>query len=390
MYITKIVTASRFQRFERSRITMEDLSEQSENRIVEQAANLAGPSCKVPVGIGDDAAVLDCQRGNMIATVDMLTDGVDFLVEQVDPEWIGRKSLAVNLSDLAAMGAIPHSVLVAVALPHHGGMSLARGILQGMEPLLRQYHVDLAGGDTNAWNGPLVVSVTAFGLTSSQGVLLRSKARPGDRIVVTGKFGGSLPRRQFMFQPRIEEARFLLENGFAHAAMDVSDGLLLDLTRMATASSLGFLLFDNAIPVHEDADACCRLVRKAKELLDSGHDTHNLPVVRFPFDPAQDVSDAELIARAKIINNNLETTGLSMFPTPLDRALTDGEDFELILAVGPDQVENLIKSQPFADRGVKLTEIGQWCPLEQGRKRLNKEGRQIDCSGLGGFLHRFD
>ncbi|MDD3586261.1 MAG: thiamine-phosphate kinase [Thermoguttaceae bacterium] len=368
---------------------MENLTEQAEARIVEQAEMLMGPSRKVPVGIGDDAAVLDCEHTNMIATVDMLTDGVDFLVGSVDPQWIGRKSLAVNLSDLAAMGALPHSVLVAVALPRSGGMPLAQGILQGMRPLLQQYEVALAGGDTNAWDGPLVVSVTAFGLVNAQGVLLRSKAQAGDRIVVTGRLGGTLPRRQFTFQPRISQARFLLENNWIHAAMDISDGLLLDLSRMAKASSLGFILYDEAVPIHDDALACCRLVQKARELLACGVIPENLPNVRFPFDPNESVEIDELFARAKLLDGNFNA-GSSKPKTPLDRALTDGEDFELILAVDSDRVESLLQLQPFAEHGVELTEIGQWRPPEEGYKRRTLDGKLVDCDTGGGFLHRFD
>ena len=368
---------------------MENLTEQAEHRIVEHAEKLMGPSCKVPIGIGDDAAVLDCKQKNMVATVDMLTDGVDFIVGSVDPEWIGRKSLAVNLSDLAAMGAVPHSVLVAVALPRTGGMPLAQGILQGMLPLLRQYDVALAGGDTNAWDGPLVVSVTALGLVHSRGVLLRSKARPGDRIVVTGRLGGSLPRRQFMFQPRITEAQLLLENDGVHAAMDISDGLLLDLSRMAKASSLGFVLYDEAIPIHDDAYACCRLVQKARELPACDATLKNLPKVRFPFDPNESVQDDELVARAMMLDKSF-TADSCRSKTPLVRALSDGEDFELILAVDPERVESLIQLQPFADCGVELTEIGKWCPPEQGCKRQTLDGTLVDCDTAGGFLHQFD
>ncbi|MBR2586034.1 MAG: thiamine-monophosphate kinase [Thermoguttaceae bacterium] len=251
------------------------------------------------VGPGDDAALLQPSRESLVVTTDLLSDEVDFLVDRAAPELIGRKAIAVNLSDLAAMGARPAAAVVSVLLPRgrRGGV-LAEKMVEGMLPILRAYRTSLAGGDTNSWPGKLAVSVTAFGYVPAKKAFLRTGARPGDRILVTGALGGSIHRRQFTFCPRVPEALFLRERGIVRAAMDISDGLLLDLSRLANASNVGFRLDLENIPIHGDVDL---------------------------FPPAEKRS-------------------------PLEHALGDGEDFELILAVSPDDAAGLLAEQPLAPK----------------------------------------
>src|SRR5881227_3924542 len=173
------------------------------------------------VGLGDDAAVLRVSNdANLVATTDMLMDGVDFELGRHEAERIGRKALAVNLSDLAAMAAAPLSALVSLALPRQGGESLAKRLYEGMLPLAAEFDCPIAGGDTNSWAGPLVISVTALGEVTPERRWLRSGAQPGDAIVVTGHFGGSILGQQFDFIPRIREALWLAENVTVHAAID--------------------------------------------------------------------------------------------------------------------------------------------------------------------------
>ncbi len=127
------------------------------------------------LGPGDDAAVLRlAERSKCVVTTDMLMDGVDFVVESTQPRRIGHKALAVNLSDLAAMAARPLAAVVSVALPRQGGFDLGRELVEGMLPLAERYQVAFAGGDTNSWDGPLVISVTAIGETTDRGPLVRS------------------------------------------------------------------------------------------------------------------------------------------------------------------------------------------------------------------------
>lgn len=262
----------------------------------------------VRLGIGDDAAVL-CTAGlpDTVLTVDLLTEGVDFRLSEATAQRIGRKALAVNLSDLAAMASQPLAAVVALALPRQRGLELALGLYEGMIPLAEQFHLAIAGGDTNSHDGPLVVSVTAVGTLTEAGPLTRSGARPGDRILVTGAFGGSILGRHFDFTPRVYEALQLVRNFRIHAGIDVSDGLSLDLARLCQESGCGAEVALDRIPIHPDA---YRLA-----------DRH------------------------------------APGPSPLDHALADGEDFELILAAPPDQAQRLIAEQPL---GVPLADIGQF------------------------------
>ncbi|NQT16391.1 MAG: thiamine-monophosphate kinase, partial [Planctomycetes bacterium] len=136
------------------------------------------------LGIGDDAAVLRmADVDECVVSVDLLTDQVDFELSEVDPRRVGRKAVAANLSDLAAMASQPLAGVVALALPRQGGMDLAVALYEGMLPVAEEFDLAIAGGDTNSWPGPLAISVTVIGKVTSRGPLTRSGARPGDRIV---------------------------------------------------------------------------------------------------------------------------------------------------------------------------------------------------------------
>jgi len=260
------------------------------------------------LGPGDDAAVLRLGGGDeCVITVDLLTDHVDFKLSQVDPRRVGRKALAVNLSDLAAMASRPLAGVIALALPRQGGLDLAVELYEGLLPLAERYNLAIAGGDTNSWDGPLAVSITLLGAVTGRGPLRRDGALPGDRIVVTGSFGGSLLGRHLDFEPRVEEALRLHERYELHAGIDVSDGLSLDLSHLAEESRCGAVLQTDAVPVADDA----------RRLADQQADGS----------------------------------------TALDHALGDGEDFELILAVPPREAQRMLAEQPL---GVPLTDIGEF------------------------------
>src|SRR5688572_5945124 len=186
------------------------------------------------LGAGDDAALIKLTDGmQLVATTDMLMDGVDFRVGEHDPAAIGHKALAVNLSDLAAMAARPVAALVSLCLPREGGEALAKQFYDGILSTAAQYSVAIAGGDTNSWDGPLVISVAALGEVQPGREWRRSGARPGDLILVTGSFGGSILGHHLSFRPLVEEALWLADHLEVHAAIDVSDGLSLDLARLA-------------------------------------------------------------------------------------------------------------------------------------------------------------
>jgi thiamine-monophosphate kinase len=254
---------------------------------------------RLPLGPGDDAAILRLAEGTpCVVTVDLLTDGVDFELAHSDPTRIGRKALAVNLSDLAAMAARPLGAVIALALPRRDALSLARQIYEGLLPLAETYDLAIAGGDTNTWEGGLVVSVTLIGEVVGHRPLTRRGARPGDAIVVSGQFGGSILGHHFDFEPRVHEAIGLNQRFKVHAGIDVSDGLSLDLARLAEESGCGAAV-----------------------------DLRHVPLAQAARDLAAQRAD-----------------GVS----PLDHALADGEDFELILALPPDDAKGLIAQQPFA------------------------------------------
>jgi thiamine-monophosphate kinase len=271
---------------------------------------------RAPLRLTDDAAVLRLAGGErVVATVDLLTDGVDFDLRSDAPERIGRKALAVNLSDLAAMAARPLAGLISLALPRTGGLDLATRLYEGLIPLAEKYHLAIAGGDTNCWDGPLAISVTALGEVTEHGPLLRSGARPGDAILVTGRFGGSRLGHQFDFDPRVEEAVWLAAHATLHAGMDVSDGLSLDLWRMCQASGVGAVVETAAVPIAPDAQ------RWADQQGDGS--------------------------------------------TALEHALGDGEDFELILAVPAETATQLLAQQPLA---CGLARIGEFVAADPARE----------------------
>ena len=163
----------------------------------------------------------------------------------------------MNLSDIAAMAGVPRAAVVAVALPRADAVAVAQGLHAGMRELAERFGVDLVGGDTNAWDGPLVISVTVLGEATARGAVRRAGARPGDVILVTGPLGGSLfAGRHLRPEPRIAEALALHEAVPIHALIDISDGLSSDLGHILDESGgLGAVLDAAADP---DPSRCPR------------------------------------------------------------------------------------------------------------------------------------
>jgi thiamine-monophosphate kinase len=279
-----------------------------ETEFVDWLVHRIPPDDRLEVPPGDDAAVLRPPAGRRtVVTVDMLMEGVDFILgPDCPPAAVGHKALAVSLSDLAAMAARPEAIVVAVALPRHGGEAVGRGLHEGLAALAGEHGVVLAGGDTNAWDGPLVVSVTALGSVAPGRAWRRDGARVGDRLLVTGACGGSLLGRHLAVTPRCREALRLAERHDVHAAIDVSDGLSLDVSRLMAASGTAASLDLGAIPIHADAVAASRRDGDGR--------------------------------------------------SPLDHALGDGEDFELVLAMPAAAAAAALADDTL---GVSLTDIGE-------------------------------
>jgi thiamine-monophosphate kinase len=237
----------------------------------------------------------------------MLLDGVHFELDKISPRLAGRKAVAVNLSDLAAMACFPTAAFISIAVPKTmkmPGSDFLDDLYGGIESLTKQYDFTLAGGDTNSWNGPFAINVCLTGSPMKDRPCLRSGARPGDHLFVTGPLGGSLKSgRHLTFEPRLEFARWLIEHTTVHAMMDLSDGLSVDLPRMMEASNTGAILQFELIPVHNDVP--------------------------------------EFLSR----------------PDRTLAALTDGEDFELLISVNENDPSILIRTASAA--GVSLYKVGE-------------------------------
>ena len=239
----------------------------NEFALIERYFKRAPRNADVRIGIGDDGAVIAPAPGlEYVMTVDMLVEGRHFRAG-ADPRGIGHKTLAVNLSDLAAMGALPRFVLLAGALPESDPDWVA-AFMEGFDALAREYDVELIGGDTT--RGPRTLCVTAIGELPGGTAITRSGASPGDVVYVSGRLGdaalalaardgrvdieqsslGTLERRLDEPQPRV--ALGVALRGVASAALDVSDGLTGDLSHVLAASRVGASLDLRALPMSDE------------------------------------------------------------------------------------------------------------------------------------------
>jgi thiamine-monophosphate kinase len=312
---------------------------------------------RVLIGPGDDCAVLAPPGRALLVTTDMLMDGTDFVLAEVGPRRAGRKAMAANLSDIAAMAGVPGAAVVSVALPRtpsrggegsaasRGGEGEKRpgGLLSfspspdspsppllgaelylGLREVADAFGVALVGGDTNSWDGKLVISVTALGEATARGPVTRRGANPGDWLFVTGPLGGSILGHHLDFTPRVREALALHQAVELRAMLDISDGLAADVNHICEESGCGAVLVAEAIPISDSA----------REL------SH--------------------------------TSG----KTPLQHALGDGEDFELVFAVKPEDGAQLLATPPIPGL-VKIgecVESGLWLEVTGARHPLAPVG----------------
>jgi thiamine-monophosphate kinase len=303
----------------------------SEFAYIDWLRRLTPPDPRVLLGPGDDTAALHLTPGvPCLVTTDMLLEGSCFVLAEAGPLRVGRKAMAVNLSDIAAMAGRPVAAVVSVGLPRQGGRALGEELYRGLREVADSFHTAIVGGDTNSWDGTLVISVTVLGEATGRGPVTRSGARPGDMLLVTGPLGGSILGKHLDFTPRVHEAQQLHAAAELHALIDVSDGLAADVAHICRESGCGAVLHAGAIPIS---------------------------------------------AEARRMNDGA---------SPLEHALGDGEDFELVLAVSPEDGRRLLQTQPIA--GLTLAHIGDcekeglW--LEEGGQRRPLEPR--------GYVHRLD
>jgi len=254
----------------------------------------------VPVGPGDDCAVVVCGGERVLITADQVIDGVHFSLAEHGGRAGGRKAMARNLSDIAAMAALPLAAVATVALPKGCPRADAEAIYRGLRDAGDEFACPLVGGDLAACAGPLTISVTVLGRPEGIEPVLRSGSVQRDAICVTGALGGAWRGdRHLTFTPRVAEARRLAEEFELHAMIDISDGLATDLGHLCTAGGIGAEVLADNVPIHPDVTA-----------EPAGH---------------------------------------------LAAALTDGEDYELLFTLPENQAARLCERQPLA---APVTRIG--------------------------------
>jgi thiamine-monophosphate kinase len=293
----------------------------------------------VVTGAGDDCAVLDLGVADklILFKTDAVVEGFHF-TRETPPEKIGRKALARCLSDIAAMAGTPTAALVTIALPQNFDPEFVGKIYDGLNALAREHGVALVGGETTTNPERILISISLLGTVPRGKQVLRSGAKAGDAIFVTGELGGSLAGKHLDFAPRLAEARWLAEHFHLHALMDLSDGLAGDLRHIANASKVGAEILKSALPISRAA----RLAAKEHSL-------------------------AKPAALA---------------------ALTDGEDFELLFTLTSKDAVKLLDAWKERFPNVKLTCIGK-IVAGQGVLLRDKTGsHQLPAQGYTHFNAR--
>lgn len=253
------------------------------------------------LGLTDDAAVVEVAPGRrLVVTTDMMVAGGHFLADD-PPAMVARKLLRVNLSDLAAMGAAPRAYLLALAVPRGTEEGWLEDFAAGLAEDQETYGIQLIGGDIVATDGPLVASLTALGEVSDGGEVLRSGARPGDLVFVSGTLGdaalglrtlrgelagvdaagrAALVDRYRLPQPRLALGARL--SGIAHAAIDVSDGLVADLAHICECSKVGAEVEAERLPLSPAAQAALDADRSLRSVVLTGGDDYEIAFTAGP------------------------------------------------------------------------------------------------------------
>jgi thiamine-monophosphate kinase len=200
-------------------------------------------------GPGDDCAVVGGPRDRFwrLLKADVVVEGVHFFAG-TDPDRVGWKALCRAISDIAAMGGTPEHALITVALAAETPMAWLEDLYRGLRRAADRFGVSIVGGETSRSPGPAFINVALSGRVERKHCVLRSGGRAGDSLYVTGRLGGSLRGKHLDFTPRLAEATWLVTHHLPHAMMDLSDGLAADLPRLASASQCGFEADEACIP----------------------------------------------------------------------------------------------------------------------------------------------
>lgn len=261
--------------------------------LIARIADRVKPGVGVEIGIGDDAAVTRPAAGRVLLTsTDMLVDGVHFDRSLCDPVTLGRKSLSVNLSDIAAMGGEPRYFLLSMAIPSGLSLEFIDDFMDGMLSRAEEFGVSLIGGDTCSSREGLVICVTIMGEQHPEKIIRRKGARPGDLIFVTGTLGDSALGLTMLKEgkrgepatdkhldpfPRVREGIALAEAGIPTAMIDISDGLLADLGHILECSGTGAQLELEKIPLSPFFLEKCRpLSRESYSMALAGGEDYEL------------------------------------------------------------------------------------------------------------------
>jgi thiamine-monophosphate kinase len=276
------------------------LSELSEDAIVERITGKIRLNDRVKIGPGDDCAVILEGDHYQLLKADCVVEQIHFSPETA-AHAVGWKALCRTISDIAAMGGEPLDAVITVAVSPERTVDWLSQLYVGLRKAADRYGVNLVGGETSRSPGPVFISVALTGKVEKERLVTRRGGAVGDRLYVTGKLGGSIKGKHLSFEPRLTEARWLTDKFRVHAMIDVSDGLASDLPRLAKASKTGFEIDRAALPRSEGCSE--------------------------------------------------------------DAALADGEDYELLFAIGTDVAQTLENSWKQVFPNLPLTCIGR---LTQG------------------------
>jgi thiamine-monophosphate kinase len=303
--------------------------------LIARLASSLPSNSSVVVGTGDDCAVLESgQSGRyLLFKTDAVVEGVHFTAEAA-PEQIGHKALGRCLSDIAAMAGKPTAALVTIALPKNFKTEFIERIYTGINRLAERHAVAIVGGETTSNPERLLISIAVLGEVQKARCVLRSGAKDGDALFVTGELGGSLSGKHLDFEPRLAEAEWLARHFPVHAMIDLSDGLAGDLRHLLERSGVGAELLARAIPISHAA--------------------------------------------------KLQSRAASPKP-PLLAALTDGEDFELLFAAPGKLAVPLLDAWKKQFPALRLSCIGR-ITAAHGLKLRDKTGiRSLEAHGYVHF-----
>jgi thiamine-monophosphate kinase len=329
----------------------------NESEIISRLKKRTKINDQVLVGIGDDAAVIKTTGDtDLVACCDLMVEGVHFRTEWTTPRLLGRKALAVNLSDVAAMGALSKFAMISIALPHRYSAEFIDELFAGISELAEKVGVAIIGGDTSSSLQALFIDVSIIGECQNGKAVTRHGAQIGDKIYVSGSLGASALGLSFLEagfrlsdvrdmgdtgqqavlkhlapEPRVRLGRALGESELATAMIDISDGLSTDLTHILEESSVGATIHASALPIH----TCVMSAAESISVLD---------------------------------------------PTML--ALNGGEEYELLFTARPEDHDRLIFLAKTL--GEKVTQIGE---IDGGEElRLERNG-QIETIQPSGYEH---